>query len=115
MGAVSEAAKAKHYQRSKEWKERHPERFRAIKRNNRIKRDYGLTQEEFLKLLEEQPNCPGCGLAFSEEFRACIDHDHETKKVRGLLCTWCNSAIGHAKDQPARLRALADYLEKHKP
>lgn len=41
-----------------------------------------------------------------------IDHDHKTGKVRGLLCMGCNAALGHAKDDPALLMAMIEYLSK---
>ena len=41
-----------------------------------------------------------------------IDHDHATGKVRGLLCNHCNLSIGHAKDSPERLVAMAAYLQR---
>jgi hypothetical protein len=44
--------------------------------------------------------------------RLSVDHCHTTKKVRGLLCGNCNHSIGKMKDDPALLRAAADYLEK---
>lgn len=40
-----------------------------------------------------------------------VDHCHETGKVRGLLCRTCNMGLGQLKDDPARLRRLADYVE----
>jgi len=41
-----------------------------------------------------------------------VDHDHKTKKVRGLLCFGCNTGIGCLRDNPSRLRSAADYLER---
>jgi len=40
-----------------------------------------------------------------------VDHDHSTGRVRKLLCNACNLAIGMVQEDPARLRALAAYLE----
>jgi hypothetical protein len=42
----------------------------------------------------------------------CIDHDHATGKVRGILCHHCNAALGFIKDDPAVARAMANYLVK---
>jgi hypothetical protein len=41
-----------------------------------------------------------------------IDHDHETGRVRGLLCSRCNTALGYMDDDPTKLRDAADYLER---
>jgi hypothetical protein len=42
-----------------------------------------------------------------------VDHDHRTKKIRGVLCLRCNAGIGLLKEKPAILRRAADYLENH--
>lgn len=79
----------------------------------RIRR-YGLTAQEFRDLLEAQDNrCALCrGPWRGWNGRAPhIDHDHETGRVRGLLCSPCNTAIGRFGDDAALLRRAADYLE----
>lgn len=43
-----------------------------------------------------------------------IDHDHKTGIIRALLCSKCNALLGMANDDPAILRAAADYIESHK-
>lgn len=43
--------------------------------------------------------------------RFSIDHCHKTGKVRGLLCSFCNSLIGYAKDDTTILQAAIDYLK----
>jgi hypothetical protein len=42
-----------------------------------------------------------------------IDHAHESRLIRGLLCTNCNKAIGHFKDDPSLLLRAIAYLNKH--
>lgn len=41
-----------------------------------------------------------------------VDHDHVTKKIRGVLCHECNLGLGHFGDSPVKLRAAAEYLER---
>lgn len=74
----------------------------------RIRRDFGLTLDEYDAIVS-QP----CGLCGSTE-QSVLDHDHLTHKVRGPLCQTCNKAIGMLGDDPARLRAAADYIERHR-
>jgi ribosomal protein S8 len=41
-----------------------------------------------------------------------VDHDHETNKVRGLLCTNCNTALGKFKDNISFLKRAVEYLQR---
>lgn len=73
---------------------------------------YGITAEDYRVLAEAHGGC--CAICGDEpQDRLHIDHDHHTGIVRGLLCRGCNHALGNALDDPARLRAMADYLERH--
>lgn len=42
-----------------------------------------------------------------------LDHNHETGKIRGVLCGPCNLTLGNAHESIPRLGALIDYLRKH--
>src|SRR6266498_598017 len=61
-------------------------------------RKYGLTPEEFEQLLASQGGrCAVCRSADPQTPKRgtwCVDHDHVTGQIRGLLCNLCNRAIG---------------------
>jgi len=72
---------------------------------------WGFTRERYDEVLRAQGGgCKVCG-GPSGARRFSVDHDHATGRVRGLLCHYCNLALGLAKDSPERLVALAEYLE----
>ena len=80
-----------------------PERQRRY----RLKHFYGLTPEEYNEILEEQGGCKICQKKFD---RYHVDHDHNTGKVRGILCLSCNVAIGHFSDDIGTLQNAITYL-----
>lgn len=43
----------------------------------------------------------------------CVDHNHKTGEIRGLLCGLCNSGIGHFKDKIKLLKKAIKYLENY--
>jgi hypothetical protein len=76
--------------------------------------NYGMTIADFDRLLEEQGgHCACCPATVSDASGRVlhVDHDHASGRVRGLLCSACNRALGNVRDDPARLRLLASYLE----
>lgn len=63
----------------------------------RIKRVYGLTKEQYDEL--DEGKCPVCERDWSPTVRPCIDHDHKSGLVRGLLCIFCNRyRVGRLRD-----------------
>lgn len=91
-----------------------PQREREqIVRRKRV-REYGLTHEEFLALLETQGGvCAICGNGETAKGirQLSVDHDHVTGQVRGLLCNRCNPMLGYARDDVTVLQAAIVYLE----
>lgn len=71
-----------------------------------------MTIEDYETMYEAQAGmCAICGLPPSEK-RLSIDHCHDTKEVRGLLCTRCNSGIGFLQHEGSLLRKAAAYLDE---
>lgn len=80
-----------------------------------IKKAYGITHEEYEEMLKTQNGvCAICGLVNNHSWKKhlCIDHCHETKQVRGLLCDSCNRGIGLLKDNKDILYKAYEYLSK---
>jgi recombination endonuclease VII len=86
-------------------------RLNAYQRRHLRFRKYKLTEEQVLDMLAtQQHKCRICPTQLTLE--SChIDHDHETGKVRGLLCGLCNRGLGNFKDDPALLQVAIAYLK----
>lgn len=114
-----------HYARNSE---RIKESVREYRRRNRIacrlsgraahlRSAYGLSVEDYEALLAEQGGrCAICGRPPRGVHRGgrpqvlAVDHDHVTGRVRGLLCSPCNSALGRLGDTPEALERVLGYL-----
>ena len=74
-------------------------------------RQYGITVEEYEHMYEMQKGvCKICSKPEPIKTRLCVDHNHTTGKVRGLLCTHCNTALGHMFDNVSLLQNAIGYL-----
>lgn len=78
-----------------------------------MRRQYGISMEEFDALLEFQGGgCAICSKPIEKlRRRMNIDHDHKTGKVRGILCSGCNTGLGHLGDNVEGLKKALYYLE----
>ena len=93
---------------AKEYRQKFPDKCRASDRNAKLKKAYGISQDDFCRLLEAQGNrCKICRES-SEKFH--VDHDHKTGKVRGLLCNLCNVGLGAFRDNVAYLENAIECL-----
>lgn len=83
-------------------------------RFNRVKKAYGISSEQYLKLIIEQNNCCDiCKKPLDNGKHTCVDHNHSTGAVRGILCNNCNFILGHAKDNSDILKSAQEYLQKY--
>lgn len=79
-------------------------------RARQLKHRYGVTVEQYEAMYRDQDGrCAICGKPHDV---LCVDHDHSTLKVRGLLCDLCNTGIGKFGDSPELLSSAISYLTK---
>lgn len=67
------------------------------------------TVEQIVHLLSTQTTCQCCGREGTEKRKLCIDHDHITGAIRGMLCDGCNSI---AQDKE-RVERVLQYIKNH--
>lgn len=93
-----------------------PEAKRKLRsRRSNLWRRYRITPEQFDELLAKQGN--RCAICKSDDpghrHGWHVDHNHETGKIRGILCGTCNVAIGMTAEDPDVLFRIAVYLKLH--
>ena len=82
-------------------------------RKQSLKVRYNLTEEQVIEMHNKQEGlCAICGSTISK-CNQHIDHDHKTGKIRGLLCSRCNHAIGYFNDNPEYMEAGAKYIRNN--
>ena len=87
-------------------------------RKSHLRRKYGISSEEFYKLLKSQEGrCSICRVEMDSTTRqnapkkVQVDHDHKTGQVRGLLCFSCNTGLGKFRDSEELLHKAIAYLK----
>jgi Recombination endonuclease VII len=123
------------YQRNREreiarvgaWQRRNPEKLAAQRRQStdvrarkyrewHLRKRFGLTIDVYGALLAAQDGtCAICSTPTENDSALHVDHDHETGRVRGLLCMRCNNALGLLRDDPEVLSNAVDYLHRLDP
>lgn len=114
------------------WEQNNPERLKQYnlrrkikyhknheKRNYNLQKNYGITYEDYQTLLVNQYGV--CAICKKKETATRnnkirdlnVDHNHTTNKIRGLLCSKCNIALGLFEDNITTLISAIKYLEEN--
>lgn len=102
----------------REWRRKNPD---GSRRSQLVKK-YGITLAQYYEMLAAQDGkCAICGEAGSRFQKAngknvrrlSVDHNHETGKVRKLICNDCNVGIGAFQEDTERMKMAIDYLVAH--
>jgi hypothetical protein len=112
---------------TKKWRLAHPDKVRRSQMKSAIKyrekryaqrrfRLYGITSGHRGRLMKAQNNrCAICGERFDEgkhALKSCVDHNHKTGQIRGLIHQTCNIGLGAFHDNDNVLRRAADYVKR---
>ncbi len=102
-GVVKTQSKCKSCQTTKRRKYYKPHEY--------ARRKWNLTEEEYTTLINRsQGLCEVCNTPMGD--KRCIDHNHSTGEIRGVLCNKCNTALGLVGDNTTTLTKLIQYLER---
>ena len=104
--------KTKERKKAREWYHKNRER----NKDHQLKYKFGITLEDFDRMVESQNGlcaiCEGKNVKINGRIVSlAVDHNHETGKVRGLLCNGCNTSLGRFKTI-AILKKVIKYLEE---
>jgi hypothetical protein len=110
--------------KQKAWVETHRERSRELCRESYarnkdkrlsydLQRKFGITKEQKVAMLNKQFGLCSICFTYVHGSSGHVDHNHDTKKLREILCSKCNTMIGLAKENIGTLLNAAEYLKKH--
>jgi Recombination endonuclease VII len=103
--------RGRHNETRKQWRKNNPEKIKSEKLKSRFK----ISIEDYRGMLVSQDNCCGiCSTVFDpsdDRNQPCVDHDHISKNIRGLLCRICNSGLGGFQDNGNILTRAVEWLE----
>ena len=102
------------------YKEKHSSDFsknqticKECQRKYHLRKKYGITQAHYDKMYDEQEGkCYLCDKKVTR-YKLAVDHCHKTGRVRKLLCTSCNAALGMLKEDKQTLSNMISYIIEH--
>lgn len=104
-------------QKTKKLRKENPDFFK----NQKLRNGFGITIEQYKEMLRKQNNvCAICNhperiidRRLNRPRSLAVDHDHKTKKVRGLLCMGCNQGLGNIRESHQTALRMAKYIREH--
>ena len=97
---------------TKRYSREHRKELNLRNRKRVLKKYYGLSVEDYQVKFDNQKGlCAICGN--SQIKNLVVDHNHQTGKVRGLLCRSCNLALGNLKESLKSAEGLVKYINSH--
>ena len=107
-----------------DWRRNNPEKWNGYRkkwvlnnpekdRNRRLVYSTGITLDQYEIMLKNQNGvCAICNHVSKDGRQLCVDHCHKTGKIRGLLCSACNTTLGFMEDDVKRLFSAIKYLKQ---
>lgn len=94
------------------WQRTWRKKNKKVEKRIDLRRRFNISERDYDAMLEAQGGVCAICRRECEHFALAVDHCHETKQIRGLLCASCNLGLGKFKDDPDRLEAAATYLRR---
>ena len=109
---ITRKSRIKNHDKIQAWNKAYYARHKEDYYRRSVSSRYGLSPEEYTDLVTQcGVGCNICGKSFTET-KHCIDHNHTTDKVRGLLCRSCNVFLGwFEKNRNPVIAYLECYIE----
>lgn len=121
---VKERVMKYHYKNSdtiKDYKKKYKEDNKSKLKDKQLREKFNITLDDYIKMLDEQNGCckicknpeTAKNVKYGNTMMLAVDHNHQTGKVRGLLCSRCNPALGAFNDSIETLKLAIKYLEEY--
>jgi hypothetical protein len=88
---------------------------KEVQKEKNLRNSFGIGLEDYNRMLQQQDNCCAICGKNADNFpkSLAVDHDHTSGKIRGLLCMYCNTALGKFEDSKQNLLNALSYLERN--
>lgn len=96
---------------TRKYRKEHSKKIKEFEKNRHLINKYGITYDQKNQMVIDQGGlCASCKQPLGiKPQNICVDHDHDTGKVRKILCNSCNLALGYMRESPVLVSGLLEY------